>query len=121
MEITKVSFGTVFTYSTVKYESIPIFLTFENNGEMDVVTLNVGYEDTDGTKVQSCFTFDESSTEYYRDTVSSDLCDYLNGRISEKFSGCSAIRTNFVTTDELCNYIDNVIDETMIKHKIKEE
>jgi hypothetical protein len=121
MEITKVSFGKVFNHSTVKYESIAVFLTFECNGEMDVVELNVHYIDTDGTRVLSWLTFDDFDARYYLDTVSSDVCDYLNGRISEKIHGCSAIRTNFEVTDELCNYIDNVVDETMKKYKIKVE
>ena len=118
MEITKISFGTVFNHSTVKYESIAVFLTFENDGEMDVVELNIHYVDTDGTKVLSWFTLDDFDARYYLDTVSCDVCDYLNGRISEKFHGCSAIHTNFEVTDEICNYIDNTVDEAMKKYKI---
>lgn len=118
MEITKVLFGIVFNHSTVKYDSIAVFLTFESNGEMDVVELNIHYVDTDGTKILSCFTFDENKVEYFLDTVSCDVCDYLNGRISEKFNDCSAIRTNFEVTDEICNYIDNTVDEAMTKYKI---
>jgi len=118
MEITKISFGKVFNHSTVKYESIAVFLTFENDGEMDVVELNIHYVDTDGTRVLTYFTFDENNVNYYLDTISVDVCEYLNGRISEVFGGRSAIRTNFEITDAICNYIDNVVDEAMKKYKI---
>lgn len=117
MEITKISFGTIFNHSTVKYESIAVFLTFECNGEMDVVELNLHYVDTDGTKVLSYFTPDEFDARYYLDTVSVDVCDYFNNKITHDESG---IREKFEVTDEMCNYIDNVIDEVMKKHKIKE-
>lgn len=120
MKVTKNSLGAVVTHSTIKYESIPVYLTFENDDEMDVVTLNIHYEDTDMEKVLTCFTFDKDKRTYLIDTVSVDVCDYLNDRISEKIHGCSAIRTNFEITDELCEYIDNIIDEAMKKRGITE-
>ena len=119
MEITKTSLGTVFNHSTVKYESIAILLTFENDGEMDVVALNVHYIDTDGNKVLTYFTCDENhGISYYLDTVSVDTCDYLNKKIIDH---SSCISKKFEVTDELCEYIDKVVDETMEKHKIIEE
>ena len=117
MQITKVSFGTVFNHSTVKHESISVFLTFENNGYMDVVTLNIHYVDTDGTKVLSWFTPDEFDARYYLDTVSVDVCDYLNEKIIHNES---CLNDKFEVTDAICNYIDNTIDELMNKYKIKE-
>lgn len=117
MKITKYTFGTEFTHSTVKYESKAILLTFENDGEMDVVELNVHYVDTDGTRLLLYFTFDENNVTYHRDTVSSDVCDYLNDKITRNGSG---IREKFEVTDEICNYIDNIVDEAMKKYKIEE-
>lgn len=119
MNITKTSFGTVFTLSTVKYESIPILLTFECDGEMDVFSLNVHYEDTDGTKILTHFILNESLTTYSdRTTIAYDVCEYVNSCISEH---SSAIRKKFKIIAELCNYIDNIIDEVMKKYKIEEQ
>ncbi len=120
MRITKHTYSNApSVLSTIREMEERIYIVFESGPEMDIVTLNMIYEDRDGENWLSHFKIEDTDTEYTdRTTIAGDVLSYLNECINDN-TKCFSDR--FEITQGLFNIIDNIIEQAIKKHNIKEE
>ena len=119
MEITDRTFGTSTVESTTKVMEKQIILTFRDGPEMDIVTLILHWEDRDGENWFEGVAIDGSLADVIKDRsdIATDVLSFLNESINDR---TKCFSDNFMPTQAMHNYIDNVIEEAFKKLDMKE-
>ena len=97
---------------TVKTMEEQVHISFSEYGEeSEIVTINMYYEDRDGENWLNHFTVNESVTTI---TDRTDVADEVLNNLTKEIPQESVAQG-------ICEFIDNIVDEMMSKHKINEE
>jgi len=120
MEVEKHSVGNDRVISSVILKAKSVYITFVNDEEMDIVELVIYFEHKDDEYLLSHFQIEEKDRRYYTDrtTIAADILDYLNNAIGD---GEKCFSEKFEVTQELYDYVDNIIEEVLQKYSICSE